>query len=157
MHSLISPTINLVILLSVMVYYLRQPLRGYVSGRHSSLKDELERVRELLKKAKAQFEEFSAKIGSMDSEIRAMKDQAKEDASQIRTKIAAEADRAAKNALADAKAGAESLYADLKGRLYLELSQKVLERAEKLLHERLTGDDRARIRKEFSKEVESMQ
>jgi hypothetical protein len=33
----------------------------------------------------------------------------------------------------------------------------VLNRAETILRERLTGDDRARIRQEFSRQVESIQ
>ena len=55
----------------------------------------------------------------------------------------------------DAKAASETLFTDLKNQLRAELSTQVLARAETILTERLTGDDKARIRREFSKQVES--
>jgi hypothetical protein len=57
----------------------------------------------------------------------------------------------------DAKTSANALYSDLRGQLYADLSAEVLERAEGILRERLTGDDRVRIRKEFSNQLERTQ
>jgi hypothetical protein len=49
------------------------------------------------------------------------------------------------------------MFGDLKNQLRSELSVQVLARAEAILRERLTGDDKARIRREFSQQVESVQ
>ena len=57
----------------------------------------------------------------------------------------------------DSLAAANGLLGELRSQLYSELSNKVLDRAERLLRERLTGDDHARIRQEFSQQVERVQ
>lgn len=155
MSELIKPTLNLAILLGVMVYYLREPLKQFVFNRHSELKGELARVRDLLQKAKAQYEEFNAKLGALDAEITTLKSQATQDAHAARQRILSEAQKLSTNIATDARHSAEALFADLRGGLYAELSAGVLDRSEALLRERLTGEDRARIQKEFSVQLET--
>ena len=79
------------------------------------------------------------------------------DSTAMKQRIIAEARRVANSVISDAKNSAEGLFSELKGQLYSELSLKVLDRAEFLLRERLTGADRARIRQEFSVQMENIQ
>ena len=51
----------------------------------------------------------------------------------------------------------EYISEELKGELYSDLCLKVLGQAEALLRDRLTGDDRVRIRQEFSRQMETIQ
>lgn len=155
MSELISPTFNLAVLIGLMVYYLREPLKQFVTGRHVELRDELGRVRDLLQKAKVQYEEFNAKLGALDAEVAALRNQATQDAQAARQRILSEAQKLSANIATDARHSAEALYADLKDNLYTELGAAVLERTEKVLRERLTGEDRVRIQKEFSAQVEA--
>ncbi|MDR3607513.1 MAG: ATP synthase F0 subunit B [Oligoflexia bacterium] len=157
MHELISPTFNLAVLIAVLTYFLRQPIRDYVSGRHHTVRDELARVSELLKDAQEKNSEFSAKLSAIDAEIVAIRKQAVQDAEAMNQRIIANAVRLSAGTVADARLAAEGLYSDLKSELYHELGARVIDRAGSLLKERLTGDDRARIRKEFSSQVEAAQ
>jgi F0F1-type ATP synthase membrane subunit b/b' len=157
MSELILPTINLTILITIMVVYLRAPIRGYVSSRHESIRDELRRVRDLLAGAKTKYEEFSSKLKAMEAEIQSLRDQARQDAAAMQSKILAEAQSLSATLVADARKSAQGMYGQLKRELFVEVGGKVLVRAEQMLRERLTGDDRARIRHEFSSQVESVQ
>jgi F0F1-type ATP synthase membrane subunit b/b' len=157
METLIAPLVNLVILIAVMAYYLKQPLKTFAKDRHHSIRTDLETVRNQLRDAKAKHAEFSSKLRAMDAEIAGLKTQASQDAQALKTKVQAEAQKLSSNIIEDAKHASQVLYAEFKVQLYSELGGHVLDRAEKILRERLTGDDRARIRKEFSTQVETMQ
>jgi F-type H+-transporting ATPase subunit b len=156
MSELIYPAINLAILIVLLVVYTREPVRGFVRTRHETLRDELRRVRDLLTNAKAKFEEFSAKLKAMEAEVQSLRDQAKQDAAAVKSKILAEAQALSANTVADARRSAQGLYGQLKSELFIEIGNKVLDRTEVMLRERLTGEDRARIRNEFSAQVESV-
>jgi F-type H+-transporting ATPase subunit b len=157
MNTLVAPTINLVILLSVLFYYLRAPLKNFVSSRHTTIRDELAAVEKMLRDAKAKYQEFSKRLDALSTEASELRAQAAQEAQAVKTRLIEEAKKLSANIVTDAKSSAEGLYSELRGQLYAELSQQVLERAEKLLAARLTGDDRARIQKEFSHQLEITQ
>jgi F-type H+-transporting ATPase subunit b len=155
MQTLIAPFINLVILLSLLAYYLRQPLKDFARNRSVSIRDELNQVRTQLQTAQQKHAEFSSKLKAMDAEIAGLKTQATQDAQQMKGRIVAEAQKQSSNIVTDARNAAVTLYSEFKGQVYSELANRVLDRAETILRERLTGDDRARITKEFTHQVET--
>ncbi|MFL5812659.1 MAG: hypothetical protein ACJ763_03710 [Bdellovibrionia bacterium] len=157
MSELFAPTINLLILVGILVYYTRHPIKKSVEDRHTGLRDELARVRDLLRQAQEQYNEFSSKLKAIEAETTALRQQAIQDAEAAKQRLVNDAQRMSQGIASDARRGAESLYAELKTQLASEIGGRVLERAEAILRERLTGDDRARIRKEFSTQVETVQ
>jgi len=157
MHTLVAPSINLIILIGVLFYYLRAPLTEFVANRSQSVRAELDAVRGQLSSAKREYEEFSQKLAALSSEVVELRAQALSDMAKTKTQIVENAKKLSVNIIADSKTSANALYSDLKGQLYADLSGQVLERAEKILRERLTGDDRVRIQKEFSSQLERTQ
>jgi F0F1-type ATP synthase membrane subunit b/b' len=155
--ALIAPAVNLAILVAFLVVKVKQPLRDHVKARHTNLKEQLLSVQDMLSKSQERYDEFSAKLKAMDAEVSALRDQAKQDAKAAKEKIAVEAKKISASIATEAKSAAGNLYTDLKGQLLSELGNRVLERAETMLKERLTGDDRIRIRQEFSAQVERAQ
>lgn len=157
MDSLVSPTFNFLILVALMVYFLREPLSGFVSGRHASVRDEIRKVRDLLQHAQERYDEFNAKLNAIEVETTALREQSRQDAEAAKKRIVGDAQRLSANIIADSRTTAEYLVVQLKRELYEEVGLRVIERAGVLLRERLTGDDRARIRQEFSSQVEHFQ
>jgi F-type H+-transporting ATPase subunit b len=157
MSELIAPFINLLILVGILVYYTRHPIKKSVQDRHTGLRDELTRVRDLLRQAQEQYNEFSSKLKAIEAETTALRQQAIQDAEAAKQRIVNDAQRMSMGISSDARKAAESLYGELKTQLASEIGGRVLERAEAILRDRLTGDDRARIRKEFSTQVETVQ
>jgi len=153
MHGLLPNIINFTILVGVLSYYLRAPLRSFVGTRHATIRDDLQRVTAQLRQARSNYEEFSAKLKAIDHEITALRTQAKQDAASMRSKVLVEAKHLSETIVVDARANAQGLYTELKHDLRRDFSNKLLERAEQLLRERLTSDDRVRIRQEFSQQV----
>jgi F-type H+-transporting ATPase subunit b len=157
MKLLLIQAFNTAILLFILIRQLKEPLRSFVATRHSTIRDELAQVSEQLAGSKIRFEEFSAKLRAIDAEVASLRAQAKQDAQNMKTRTLADAQRLASSIVADSKVSAQGLYAELRSQLRTELAEKVVDRAEALLRDRLTGDDRVRIRREFSKQVERIQ
>jgi F0F1-type ATP synthase membrane subunit b/b' len=157
MGTLVAPLANLAVLLGFLFYKLKGPFRAYVAGRHDNVGAELKRVRELLRQAQERHEEFSAKLKAIEVETSALREQARQDAQSAKLRILSEAQRLSGAIISDARGNAEGLFADLRQKLFAETGGRILDRAEKFVRERLTGDDRARIRQELSHQLETMQ
>ncbi len=148
---------NLSILLVILVAYLRKPLREFVLQRHVGLRDELQRVAEHLRIAQAKFEEFSAKLKAVEVEAAALREQANHDASAMRLRVTTEAKQQSDGIVRDARTASGAMVEEFKRQLLLELAVRVIERTEAIVREHLTGDDRKRIRREFSIQVAKIQ
>jgi F-type H+-transporting ATPase subunit b len=155
-HELIFPLINLGILLAILVTKLREPIRAYVASRHADIRDELQRVRDLLTLAQTRDAEFQGRIGALDAEITTLKQQVQADSAATKSRIIAEAQRLNASIIADARATSNGLYAQLRSELLADVGVRVLDRAEAIVRERLTAEDRARIRREFATQLEAV-
>lgn len=157
MESLIAPSFNLLILIAFMVYKLNKPVKDFVSGRHKTIREEIQSVRQELQQAQEKYDEFSSKLKAIDAEIVTLREQGQQEMTALKQRILSESRRLSLNIISDAKTAAEGLYLELKSQLYSDLSLQVLDRAELLLRERLTGADRVSIRADFSKQMETIQ
>lgn len=153
--SLAAPAFNFFVLVGALAYYLKQPLKSFVHQRHLTVGEDLRKVRQLLRESQERYDEFSAKLKAIDVELTSLREQARQDAQTTKLRILSEAQRTSGHIVADARTAAEGLYSELKSKLYGDFAGRILERAESIMRERLTGDDRARIQKEFSTQVEN--
>lgn len=156
MATLVWPAINLAVLVGIIGYLTRKPLKQFMKERRENVGAELIRVRELLQSARAKYDEFTAKLKAVDAEVTSLKAQIQSDATASKDRIVSSARSSSGAIVSDAKANADSVFKDLKNDLRAELGGRVIDRAEAILVDRLTGDDRARIRQEFSTEVEQI-
>lgn len=157
METLIAPAINLAILIVMLAYFVRKPLQDFVKGRHTSIKEELKTVKEQLQQAQARNDELSSKLKAMDAEIEVLQSQLTQEVGAIKNRLLTEAQRHSAQIITDARSSADGLYEELRAKIYAEIGLKVIERSELLLKQRITQEDRDRIKKEFVKQVESSQ
>ena len=157
MQTLFAPFVNFVILVGALVYYTRKPTRDFVQARHSRIRNEVQRVEGQLRTAQARYDEFSAKLKAMDAEIQAIRSQTRQDAEAMKIRIVTEAKRLSAQIVTDSKSAAEHVFADFKNQLKSQLGSAILDRAEAILRQRITAEDRIRVRREFSRQVESVQ
>lgn len=153
--TLVWPFVNLSLLVGFLGYKMKAPLGEFIRNRHNFVRDEVIRVAALLEDAKRKHAEFSSKLGAMSAEADALRQQMRQDAEATKIRIATEAKRMATGIVADAQTAANGMALDLRRKLTLEMGLRVIDRAEAMIRTRLTGDDRIRIRQDFSKQVES--
>lgn len=157
MEHLIAPTVNFLIFVGLLAFLLPPKVRAFVTSRHAFIRDEVLRIQEQLRGSKSRFDDFSAKLKAVDTEVAAIRAQTLQEAETARVRIASDAKRLAGQIVTDARLSADALMGDVRQQMRAEMVSRVIARAEAILRQRLTGDDRARIRREFSRQVESIQ
>jgi len=155
-HLLIS-TFNFSIFTAILVYLTRKPLMDFVAERKVLLARDLDDVRDRLRSAREKFDEYSAKLKAIDAEIAGYQQRTRAEAASTHAKIISEAKQTAGTVISDARTFSSAKMGELKAEISADLGAKVVERAEALLKQRLTKDDRVRLRKEFSSELEVVQ
>ena len=155
MHELAAPFFNFGLLVAVLAYLLRTPMGAMIRDRSARLRSEIGEVAEKLRGARQEFEEYSAKLRAIGVELEAIRRQAATDAETSAQRIAADAKRAAQAIVADAAERSAGATRDFQNQLRVRLGEKVVRRVEEVLVQRITGADRARIRQEFSREMEA--
>lgn len=155
MSGLIYPFINFSILMGVLFYYLNGPVKAFVKERHTSLKDQLDSVQLKLVDAQKQYQEYSQRLSSMDAEVAALIQQIHTEAVTTKVRVVTDAKRMADQVVIDSKRTAEAMMGEFKDQVRADLANRVIARTENLLKDRMTGDVRERLKKDFSKQMES--
>lgn len=155
METLLLPFLNFAVLVTILFFLMRKPVKAFVSGRHKTIRQNVHEVRAKLAKAQADFEEFSAKLNAVSAEETAIREQALREGRETRDRLVHFAKDRAANLVSDAKDAARHAATDLKAALRVDFAQKVIGRTEVILREKLTQDDSLRLRKEFKTQLES--
>ncbi len=156
MKSLLFSYFNFLLLLVILTWKARPPLRQFLVERRDRIRTDIEAVSQLLSRAKLQKEEFAAKLKAVDAEASALRQSARSEAEQLRQKVVANSKLLAARIVDDSYKAAVAAGADLRVELRAEMAQRIVRRAEDQIQESLTGDARARIRQEFSQQVETV-
>jgi F-type H+-transporting ATPase subunit b len=154
--TLLYPFINFAILVGGLFYLLKEPTQTFVKGRHTDLKDELDRVSTKLSDAQRQYQEYSQRLSSMDAEITSLLQTVRSEAETAKVRILTEARRAADQIVIDSKRTAESMLVEFKDQVRVDLANQVIARTEVILKTKMTGDVREALKKDFSKQVENV-
>src|SRR5258708_9733982 len=83
----IAKAVNFAILISVLVYFLRAPLMGYLNGRIGKVREDLITAAETRKTASRQLAEIEAKLAALPADIEALKRRGAEDLAAERVRI----------------------------------------------------------------------
>ena len=94
-RDLVAKLLNFGILVGVLVYFLKTPIAGYLSGRSTQIRQDLITAAEVRRTATAQLEEIQKRLGELPAELAALKTRGEEDvrAEQIRIAEAARTER----------------------------------------------------------------
>lgn len=155
MEKLILSTINLSIFLAILFYYTKKPLKEFVKNRHETIRNLVQQARQEIAAAKADFDEYSAKLKAVDSQVTALKKEVRLEAEDVSRQIVSSAKERSSLIVGDSRASVQAQVEDLRNEIKREFAVKVFERAEEAVQQRLTGADRDRIRREFSSRVGS--
>lgn len=153
MSAFAASWLNFGLLVGLMAWKLRAPVKDFVRSRADTLENEITRVRGELSRARAQFDEYSGRLQAIDAELASVREDARQQSQQIRERILGEATRLAAVTLADARESSVAAVDGFRKALASEIGVQILDRVEQLVTARLTGDDRVRMRKEFSRWV----
>lgn len=105
---MIFKTINFIIFIGILVYFLKEPLKKFWLSRRISILSEIEAAASAHKAAKNGFEAWQKKRGELDKETTALKGELKKQAEIERAKILEQAKIYADRLVKDAKKSIEN-------------------------------------------------
>jgi F0F1-type ATP synthase membrane subunit b/b' len=135
----------------------KAPFLQFVANRSTSLRAQILDAKKQLEAAQAQYAEFRSRLQSMDAEVAALRAQNNQDVAAVSARIREEAAKQAQRIVSDARIARDAAIDFVRTKMTQELGLQVLNRAEALIQEKLTGDQKARIRREFSTQLEQIQ
>lgn len=154
MSKLVHPALNLLLLLAVIIYFARKPIKAFFGDRRIQIQDELRRAAELKAEAEARYTDWQRRLTDLDAELETIRATAKERAEAERERIVADAEAAAERIRRDAHAAVDQELRRARERLREEASELAIEIAAERLEEQLTDDDRSRLLDEFVQRIE---
>lgn len=147
--------VNLLILLAVLFYFARKPVRAFFSDRHSAIRGELDEAARLRKEAEQRFAKWQRKLVDLERELEEIRTTARERAATEREHILADARAAAERTRRDATAAIEREVRRARVALREEASDLAVEAAAGMLREQVGPADRERLVDEFIARIES--
>jgi F-type H+-transporting ATPase subunit b len=152
--TLFWQVLNLALLVGVLVWFGRTPVRQFFTDRRHRVREDLESSGRLLAEAEAKLGEWQGKLARLDAEIGEARETSRRLAEAERERILAEARATAERIRRDATTAVDQELRRARRALRAEASDLALELAEGMLREQLTSADRERLVAEFVERIE---
>ncbi|MEE8475864.1 MAG: ATP synthase F0 subunit B [Myxococcota bacterium] len=154
LESLVYPALNLAILLAVLFYFGRKPIRSFFVERRGQIREELERAAKMKAEAEERYAQWQRRLVDLDTELESIRAAARERAEIERDRILTEAEAAAERVRADAHAAVEQELRRAREQLRREAADLAIELAAQRLREQITPADHDRLLDEFVTRIE---
>jgi F-type H+-transporting ATPase subunit b len=154
LNNFLLTALNLLLLIGVLVYVGRKPIRNFFADRRLEIREELDNAAKLRDEAEARFTEWQRRLADLDTELDQLRARARERAETERNRILADAAATAERIREDAHAAIEQETRRAQALLRDEASSLSIELAEGVLDREVTDSDRARLVDEFIGRIE---
>lgn len=145
--------INFIALLILFYFLLKKPIVQAFKKRHLDYAQALDEARTLLSKNTAQYEEWTAHLKSVDTEIEFIKKSSEKEAEQLSQRIQQNVQSLSMDLVSDAKVKALNLVKNFAKEMTVEMTDKILLESEKIISKKITNDDQKKFQNDFSQQV----
>lgn len=152
--ELVYPALNLAILLAVLFYFGRKPIRSFFAERRGQIREELDRAAAMKAESEARYAQWQRRLMDLETELESIREAARERTESERERILSEAEAAAERVRADARAAVEQELRRAREELRREASDLAIELAGQRLREQITDADHDRLLDEFVAHIE---
>ena len=149
LQELFWPAINLVILLSALVYFTRKPLRAFFDQRRSKIQGELQSAADQLATAETTYAKWQRRMVDLEGELDEIRATSRQRAEAERERIIEDARATAERIRRDATAVVELELRRAREILREEATQLAIDLAAERLTREVTDADRDRLVDEF--------
>jgi len=147
--------LNLLLLVLVLVYFARSPLRTFFAERRQTISEGIREARQELAAAEQGLAECRARADALDAELDAIRRTVRQQAEGERDRLLAEARQTAERIRRDAGTAAEQEVRRARQSLREEVVDLSVKIAGDLLHAQVDEGDRSRLVDDFVQRVES--
>lgn len=153
-RDLIFPGLNFFLLIAVLIYFTRKPIRAFFAERRRSINTDLEQSAELQRQAEERHAKFQRRLVELERELEEIRRLGRERADAEREQILTDARDSAARIERTARSAIDQELRRAREKLRDEASDLAVELAAGLLGERVTDQDRDRLVDEFIARVE---
>lgn len=146
--------INFAVFGLIMYRLAARPLRDFVRTRHTTIKRDLDEAAAAKAAASAKLREYEAKIAGIEDEVARLVAQVKREAEEEKQRLIAQAAEQAKRLREDAEAQVRAEVRRIERALKREAVESALATAEKVLREKLSGDDQKKLADRYVADLE---
>ena len=149
LQAFLWPAVNLIILIAVLVYFARKPLRAYFDKRRSDIQGELQTAADQLATAETTYANWQRRMIDLDGELEEIRATSRQRAEAERERIIEDARASAERIRRDATAAVDLELRRAREVLREEAAQLAIELAGERLAREVTDTDRDRLVDEF--------
>lgn len=154
---IIYQTINVVILLSGVVYFLRAPIRQYFKDRRETFLGEANRAEAARKQAEQERMDIQLRLEKLESTAGESVARAREEAAEMKKQLIAEAEAISKRIRDEASEAARIEVEKAKAHLRDTLVRESLQMARTQLSSKVTPEDHQRLQSDFINHIQAVQ
>lgn len=145
--------LNFSIVVAILVYFLRKPLKKGLAGRSEEIEKALAEAKQVKEEAEAKFAEYDRKLDQATEEIAEISDAIRREGELEKQKIIENAKQMAIKIEQNAEKAAEMEIAKARRELRKEASTLAVEMAKSMLEQNFTKDDDTRLIDEYMQKV----
>ncbi|MDK9705877.1 MAG: F0F1 ATP synthase subunit B [Desulforhopalus sp.] len=137
--------VNFIALMIILVKFGAKPIGAGLAARQKKIKDEIEDLQQKRADAEKSYNDFQAKLATVESEIDKIVDRAVAQAEIEKVKILEKAEQAAHDIQRSAEMAIQNELTEARRTLKNEVAEQAAIMAEKLIVNNLTADDQVKI------------
>jgi F-type H+-transporting ATPase subunit b len=149
--------VNFIALMIILVKFGAKPIGAGLAGRRKKIKDEIEDLQQKRADAEKTYNDFQAKLATVESEIDKIVDRAIAQAEIEKVKIIAKAEQAAHDIKRSAEMAIQNELTEARRTLKNEVADQAAILAEKLIVNNLTANDQVKIIDNYLAKVGAVQ
>jgi F-type H+-transporting ATPase subunit b len=146
--------VNLVILIVVLAYYLKEPIRNFLIERRGIIGNEIEEAKRVIEEAKKRYEEYEGRMKRIEEEVKSLKETIRREGEIEKGEILRQAEAASQKIREEAKETIKLETAKAKREIQSEAVSLAVGLAESIIKQNLNESDERRFMEGFIKKVE---
>ena len=153
MPAWIFKLVNMIAFIGVLGYFLAGPVKKAFADRHEKVRAEAEEARARRAKADQLAADIEARLAQIENDVRSIQERAQADGERQKRELIAAAEAEAKKILQTARSEVDSRVKHARQELTEYAGQLASDRAEQILREKITDEDRKKLFAESVREV----
>lgn len=149
--------VNFIALMIILVKFAAKPIGSGLAARQKKIKDEIETLQQKRAEAEKSYNDFQAKLASVESEIDKIVERAVAQAEIEKVKIIEKAEQAAAAIKSSAEMAIQNEVTEARRTLKNEVADQAAIMAEELIVKNLTADDQVKIIENYLAKVGAVQ
>jgi F-type H+-transporting ATPase subunit b len=149
--------VNFIALMIILVKFAAKPIGSGLSARRKKIKDEIETLEQNRAEAENSYNEFQAKLATVESEIDKVVERAIAQAEVEKTKILEKAEQGAADLMRSAEMAVQNQVTEARRTLKNEVAEQAAILAEEIIVKNLTADDQVKIIETYLDKVGAVQ